>query len=279
MRLLFWTAITSLLLVSCDTARFIQHTPTLANTGQHTGADQLHGKLLYSSGGSSVNSEDLNSTDNPYQLVQGLQVQGSYSFRKKMAFQLSHMYSSEKGGSDIRGQKTVIYRYKRNVTEAGISFFEAIDAQQHLFVEMAGGFGLGKYTSTEIPSTLAPGGRYYDHNVFKFYLQPSLYAASKNLGFALGFKFSSVNFGNISTNYTADERTDRYITTGASLHTTTMDFFMKGNVYLTSLPWLGLNAEFLWSSDLGKKFNLAQNDWNTGIGLSFRFDYLSKKKK
>ena len=278
MRLLCWTTFISLLLASCDTARFIQHTPTLANTGQHTDEGQLHGKVLYSSGSSSVNSVDLNSTDNPYQLIQGLQLQGSYSFRKKMAFQLSHMYSAEKGGSDISGQKTVIYRYKRNVTEAGISFFDNIDPQQHLFVELAGGLGFGKYNATEISSLLAPGGRFYDHNVFKVYLQPAMYATSKNFGLALGFKFSSVNFGNISTNYSSDERTDRFITTASSLHTTTMDYFMKGNLFLNKLPWLGLNAEFLWSTDLGKNFSGAQNDWNTGIGLAFRFDYLSKKK-
>jgi hypothetical protein len=278
MRFYLYLLAVALILSSCETAEFIQHTPTLANTGQHTGKDQLHGKILYSTGSSTSNSGDNTSGNNPYESVNGIQAQGSYSFSSKFAFHASYMHSSEKGGSENNGQKTIVYNYKRNITEAGLAFFDNIDKDNSFFVEVAAGTGFGKFKTTEVSSLLVPGGRFYDHNVFKLYIQPSLYYASRNLGILAGTKFSSINFGNISTSYSSLERSNRSITTGSSLNTTTLDFFMKTDVYLNQLPWLGFNAQFLYSSDLKKRFNYNQNDWNMGVGLSFRLDNLSGKK-
>jgi hypothetical protein len=278
MRYLFILLSVAIVLTSCETAEFIQHTPTLANTGQHTGKDQLHGKILYSTGSSTSNSNDNTSGSSPYESVDGIQAQGSYSFASKFAFHSSYMHSSEKGGSENAGQKSIVYNYKRNITEAGLAFFDNIDKDNSFFVELAAGTGFGKFNATEVNSALVPGGRFYNHNVFKLYFQPSLYHASRNLGFTTGLKFSSISFSNINTNYTPGERESRSITTGSSLRATTVDFFVKTEVYLNQLPWLGLNAQFLYSSDLDKKFNYNQNDWNGGIGFSIRLDNLAGKK-
>jgi hypothetical protein len=265
-------------LSSCETAEFIQHTPTLANTGQHTGKNQLHGKVLYSTGSSTSNSNDNSSGNSPYQSVNGIQAQGSYSISSKLAIQSSYMHSSEKGGSEGSGQTNIVYNYKRNVTEAGLAFFDNLDKDNTFFVELSGGTGFGKFNASEVSSLLVPGGRYYDHNVFKLYIQPSLYYASQNLCMSFGGKFSSIRFNNINTNYTSPERESRSITTGSSLRATTFDLFLKTDIYLNQLPWLGFNAQFLYSSDLKKSFNYNQNDWNAGFGLSIRLDNLSGKK-
>lgn len=278
MRYLLLSSIIIFALSSCETAEFIQHTPTLANTGQHTGKDQLHGRLLYSTGSSTSNSGSNTLNTDPYESVNGVQAQASYSISGKLALQSSFMHSAEKGGNDNSGQTVVVYNHKRTVTEAGLAFFDNLGNDNSFFIELAAGTGFGKFNSKEANSAIAPGGRFYDHNVFKLYAQPSVYYSSPSFCVNMGLKFSSINFSNISTNYTDLERSNRSINTGSSLHTTTLDFFMKADAYLKQLPWLGFNAQFLYSSDLQKKFNYNQTDWNAGFGLSFRLDGLSKKK-
>ncbi len=278
MRFILFSVVVVCTFSSCEIAEFIQHTPTLANTGQHTGKDQLHGKVLYSTGSSTSNSGNTIDGTNPYESVNGIQGQGSYSFHSKFAFHASFMHSSEKGGSETNGQKNIVYNYKRNITETGFTFFDDLNKANSLFFELAAGTGFGKFNASEVSSILAPDGRFYNHNVFKLYLQPSFYYASRNLCMAAGTKFSAIKFSSISTNYTSNERTTRSINNGTSLQTNTLDFFMKTDVYLNQIPWLGFNVQFLYSSDIKKKFNYNQNDWNTGIGLSFRLDKLNVKK-
>lgn len=278
MRYLLPSVILLLALSSCETASFIQHTPTLANTGQHTGKNQLHGKLLYSTGSSTSNSSDNSSNTNPYESINGIQAQGSYSISSQLALQSSYMHSSEKGGSEGNGQTSIVYRYKRNVTEAGIAFFENLDKKNTFFAELAAGTGFGKFNATEVSSLQAPGGRFYNHNVFKLYFQPSIYYASPNLCMGFGLKFASIRFDRIQTDYTNTERETRDITTNSSLRATTIDLFLKTDVFLNSLPWLGFNAQFLYSTDQKKSFNYNQNDWNAGIGLSIRLDNPGRKK-
>ncbi len=271
-------AIITFSLASCTTAAFIQHTPTLANTGQHTGKGQLHGNLLYSSGSSTSNNVDITQGDEPYESVKGIQAKGSYSISNAWAIQASLMHSSELGGSQESNQKNIIYRYNRNITEGGVAYYNNLGSQNNVFFEIGTGLGIGNYRATETASVAVPGGRFYDHNVFKVYLQPSVYYVSRNFCLSVGANVSHINFNDINTNYTSLERKNRFITTDNKLNTTTFAFFSKADVFLTKLPWLGLNFQVLTSTDLGKKFNTNQNDNNVGIGLSFRFDQLSGKK-
>ena len=264
---------------SCETASFIQHTPTLANTGQHTEKGELHGNLLYSSGSSTTNNISVSgSNDEPYEQVNGIQAKGSYSISNSLAIQSSYMHSSEKGGSINSNQKNIVYNYNRNITEAGLAFYENLNSNNSLFIEIGTGMGLGNNKATEVSSALVPGGRFYNHNIFKLYVQPSLYYVSKNFCVSVGGKLSHINFNDILTNYTTAERQNRSITTDNKLTTTTLDFFTKFDAFLTKLPWLGFNFQVLNSSDLGRKFNTNQNDNNIGFGLSFRFDKMSEKK-
>jgi hypothetical protein len=268
-------------LASCNTVKFIQHTPTLANTGQHTARNQLHGKLLYSSGNSTANSSDYYGSDN--ESIHGLQAQASYSISNSLAIQSSFMHSSEKGAS-LRNSltnrpKKIDYNYKRNITEGGLAYYKNLNAKKSFFIELAGGAGSGSYKATEANSVIVPGGRFYDHNVFKLYFQPSVYYASSNIVVSVGGKFSSINFNNIKTNYTSQEREARSITTDNKLNISTFDFFMKADFYLAKLPWVGLNLQMQTTTDLQPNFYLNQNDFNVGIGLSFRLNPKGGKSK
>ncbi len=252
---------------SCTTAEFIQHTPTLVNSGMHTDKDQFTGRALYSSGSSTSNNVDNSSGPSPYQSVNGFQAQGSYSVAPNLAVMGSYMYSGEKGGSEENQIKTLVYNYKRNITEAGLAFFQPLSDQKKFFFEVGGGTGFGKYSATELNSVLVPGGRYYNNNVFKLWLQPSFYFVSPYVHISSGVKIASISINSIRTNYTLAERESREITTASKFNTTTTDWFFRTDVFIPGAEWIGFSAVVMTTTDTKKRFNYNINDSNYGIGV------------
>lgn len=266
-------------LASCTTAVFIQHTPTLANSGHHTGKGEFTGRAMYSSGGSSVNGHTNGQEQNPYENINGLQAQGSYSITKNIAVQGSFMHSAEQGGSTKNGTRNVIYNYKRNMVETGLAWFAPINKKETFFFEMAGGAGIGKNKSTEAVSQSLPGGRFYNNNVTEFFIQPSIYSVTENGNFygAAGIKIANINFNNIATNYSVAEKESREITATGKLNTQTIGVFSRLEVFTNKLPWLGISLQGMFTHDMGQRFNLNFNDSNMGIGLCIRPGRKSKK--
>lgn len=279
MRTFILTAIIAASISSCTTASFIQHTPTLANTGQHTGKDQFTGRALYSTGTSTTSSNKNTQGASPYQSVNGVQLQGSYSVSKSLAIQSSFMHSAEKGGSETGGSKTIVYNYNRNIAEFGLAYFNSISGSENFYGEVGVGAGIGSYKATENPSGLAPGGRFYNHNVSKIYIQPSIYYVSPNVHIAGGLKFSFLSFTSIKSDYSSDERITRSLPTGDKLSTNTLDYFVKAEFFTNNVPWLGISTQMLFSTDLQRKFNSRQNDNNYGVGLCFHFGDMNKSSK
>ncbi len=270
MRTIILFASLAIFLASCTTAEFIQYTPTLANSGMHTGKGEFTGRAMYSSGGSSANSYSNNQEQNPYELINGIQAQGSYSVAKNFALQGSFMNSAEKGGSTKAGNRNIIYNYNRTMAEAGLSWFTPLDKRESLFFEIAGGAGFGKYKSTEVASIIAPGGRFYNHNVTEFFIQPSLYNTNGNFNAATGIKIAGINFNNFSTNYTGTERETRNITTAGKLNTSTIGIFSRIEVFTNKLPWLGFSLNGMYVFETGQRFTQNFNDFNGGIGFCIR---------
>lgn len=270
---------TAVSLASCYTAEFIQHTPTLANSGQHTKKGEFTGKAMYSTGGSTANSKTNAQQENPYESINGIQAQVSYAVAKNIAVQGSYMHSGEQGGSIKSSTKDIVYKYKRNMAEAGMSWFAPINKKETFFFEMAVGAGFGKYKSTGAASVTLPGGRFYNHNVTEFFIQPSLYSITTNgnIYSGLGVKIANVNFNNISTNYSAAERDSREITNAVKLNTQTVGIFTSVEVFTNRLPWLGISFQGMFTHDMGQRFNLNYNDFNGGIGLCIRPGRKSKK--
>ena len=270
MKLLIPAVMFCILQTSCETSTFIQHTPTLANTGMHTGKGEFTGNLYYSTGSSSSNSYENGSGASPYQSVNGIQAQGSFSLFPSFALQAAYMSSDEKGGSKENGNKTIVYTYKRNITETGLAYFHAISKDKSFFMELGAGMGFGKYDAKENNSTLAPGGRYYNHDVTKFYFQPSFYFLSTNIHLSSGLKFSAISFKNITTDYTLQERESRLLPKYNSYNSATLDFFFKAEFFLNNLPQVGITTQALFSGELGNSYSGYLNDNNYGIGLRFR---------
>lgn len=267
MRSIFLLAGITCFFASCTTAEFIQHTPTLVHAGMHTDKNQFTGRALYSSGSSTNNSVDNSTGPSPYQSVNGFQAQASYSVAPQLAVMGSIMYSGEKGGSEENQVKTLVYDYKRNVTEAGLAFFQPLSDRKKFFFEAAAGTGFGKYKSTEQNSVLVPGGRFYDNNVFKLWLQPSFYFISPNIHISTGVKFASININSIQTNYTLTERESREITTAPKLRTSTTDWFFRTEIFIPGAEWIGFSAITQQTVESKQRFNSNINDSNYGVGI------------
>jgi hypothetical protein len=267
MRNLSLLAVIATLFSSCTTAEFIQHTPTLVNSGMHTDKNQFTGRALYSSGSSTFNSVDNSVGPSPYQSVNGFQAQGSYSVTPNLAVTGLLMFSGEKGGSEENQVKTLVYDYKRNITEAGLSFFQPLSDRKKFFFEASAGTGFGKYRATERNSVLVPGGRFYDNNVFKLWLQPSFYFISPYVHISTGVKIASININSIQTNYTLTERETREITTAPKLRTSTTDWFFRTEVFIPGAEWIGFSAITQQTVESKQRFSSNINDSNFGLGV------------
>ncbi len=276
MRIIFLLAGILCFFASCTTAEFIQHTPTLVHSGMHTDKNQFTGRALYSSGSSTNNSVDNSTGPSPYQSLNGVQAQGSYSVAPNLAVTGSFMYSGEKGGSEENQVKTLVYDYKRNVTEAGLAFFQPFSDRKNFFFEAAAGTGFGKYRATEQNSTLVPGGRFYDNNVFKLWLQPSFYFISPYVHISTGVKIASIHINSIQTNYTLTERETREITTAPKLRTTTTDWFFRTEIFIPGAEWIGFSAITQQTVDSKRRFNSNINDSNYGLGIVLKLGQTHK---
>lgn len=252
---------------SCTTAEFIQHTPTLVNSGMHTDKNQFTGRALYSSGSSTNNSLDNSTGPSPYESINGFQAQGSFSVASNLAVMGSYMHSGEKGGSEENQIKKLVYDYKRNVTEAGLAYFLPLSLEKKYFFEAAAGTGFGKYSAIELNSVLVPGGRYYNNNIFKLWLQPSFYFISPYVHISAGIKIAAIHVNAINTNYTLPEREAREITTASRLRTTTTDWFFRTEVFIPGAEWIGFSAVTQVTTEMKRSFNSNINDSNFGIGV------------
>lgn len=259
-----------LLFSACTTAEFIQHTPTLANTGMHRDKGDFAGRFFYSTGSASINSSSNSSGPSPYDALNGLQAQGSVAAGRQIALQVSHMYSREKGGSTENGNHRIVYNYRRNITEAGLAWFYPFGPKKDFFMEIAGGTGLGRYTSSEVASLQLPGGRFYNHNVFKLYFQPTVYFRSRHFNAGAGMKFARQSFGAISTNYSSDEKAAREILDVSRLNTGTTEVFFRLEWFPKGLEWLGISAHAQQGGETSQKMGGNINDSNFGLGLCFR---------
>ncbi len=258
-----------LLLASCNTPSFIHHTPALANVGGHTDGKQFTGRLLYGTGRSNVNVSGgyLDDFDNVYEHVNGVQAQGSYSVSPNFAIQASFMHSSESAGTR-ETPKRKVYDYSRNIIEAGAAYFHALGKDKTFFFELSAGGGFGGYKANGYFIDGAADKRFYNHNVSKFYFQPSVYWAENKSTIAFGARLSSLRFSGINTNYSLFEKEIRGIPdAGSSFSAFTIDYFLKGDIFFKKTHRAGLTLDVMLGTEPSGKFNSQIIDKRYGIGV------------
>jgi hypothetical protein len=203
------TVLALLTFTSCYTPRFA-YSPTAHNVPVLAEKNDSKLAVSYSTNG------DMRSTDNSYDRNRsnGIDVQAAYAVTNHIAVQGSYFSRSEKthdNTSDFGFDSSVV-RYKRNLFEIGAGFFTPIDSKKRVFFQAFGGIGFGRFNFTDYGrnSSYQLYYRFHDADIFKYYLEPAISFRSSNEVFAasLSTRFSVINFKNVKTNYTFQEKKD-----------------------------------------------------------------------
>jgi hypothetical protein len=142
--------------------------------------------------------------------ARGYDLQAAYAFAKHWAVQLNYYNRTERNAGDFDSgvRDSVVINYKRNLTEAGIGYFHALDNNKLSVFQIYAGIGMGKFSFTDNgkDQNRVLRSRYHQMNVTKLFIQPAFTVGNRNR-FAASFssRWSVIYFSNIKTNYTATE--------------------------------------------------------------------------
>ena len=264
----------SLLLIafsSCDTSRYAynpnaHNVPILAEKGDSKIGASYSNNLWV------LNAESEDEYDKT--ISHGADVQGAIAVTNHLALQ---------GSYSLRRERETYYNtfnnpfdsskvsYKRNFFEAGVGYFTALDRKKRILFQVFGGVGFGN-TDINDRGVLFTGGnysRFYETDLNRFYLEPAItFRAREIFAASIATRFSVLNFRNIRTNYSFNEKQDLNLD---SLDRYAVGFFepvFVGSFGFNSLP--GFRIEF----QTGLSIMLADNflnyrPFNFSVGLVF----------
>lgn len=277
MRNLFLTFIVAICFSSCDTPSLIQHVSPLPNSGTHREKGEIKGKFLVSK--TTSNSNNGVTTSNQQDVYEdniAIQPQASVSLSDHFAIQGAFMHSSEKTGARGSGPKTVTYNNQRNTGELGITGYASISSNKTFFLEMTAGYGGGRNRTVETATATLLGGRFYNNNFNKIYLQPAIYFNNGEFSGLMGYKISFINVKSIETNYTDNEHQIRGLQPNNQFNATTGDLYLQFGYFFRNVPWLGLQLNFVGTGDINNSFNGKIGNSTVGGGIAIRLDRLKK---
>lgn len=187
---------------SCNTPRFI-YSPSAHNVPVLTkkGDSKIGG--AYATNAVGQEKKDGVEIDNR---SRGYDLQGAVAITNNFAIQAAHAYRWEKtaGGPDSTNLK-----YKRNLTEAGLGYYLAVNDKGNAFFQVFAGAGLGRFSFTDVDKT---GSYYHQANITKIYLQPAILFKSKgSFTTSVAVRFSGINYSKIKTNYSASQLNDYHL--------------------------------------------------------------------
>lgn len=197
---------------SCDTPRYA-YSPTAHNVPVFTKQGDSKVAAYYSNNGIySSTDEDGNQYDR--NISQGLDVQGAVAATNNIAVQAGYYNRSETSNQNasFSSDNKASIKYKRNLFEFGLGYFTPLDKKQHMLFQIYGGAGFGKTTIRERGTdfNLNAYSRFYNTNITKYYLEPSLtFKTPKDIFAAtVATRGSIIKFGKIQTDYTSTEKMD-----------------------------------------------------------------------
>ncbi len=266
----------------CDTPRYA-YSPTAHNVPVFTKQGDSKVAAYYSNNGIySSTDEDGNEYDR--NTAQGVDLQGAVAVTNNIAIQAAYFNRSEKANqnsSSLTGDKSNV-KYKRNLFEFGAGFFTPVDKKQHMLVQVYAGAGFGKTKINERGTdfNLNLYTRFYNTNITKFYLEPSItFKTPKDIFAAtIATRGSVIKFGKIQTDYTHDEKLDYNLD---SLDRFAVLFFEPsfiGSVGFPKLPGMRIEFQFGLSLLYDKSF-IDYRPFNFSVGLTFDIRKLAQGSK
>jgi hypothetical protein len=263
-------------LSSCYTPRFA-YSPTAHNVPVLAEKNDSKLAVNYST------NADSRSTNNQYtrNRSNGIDVQGAYAITNHVGVQASYFTRTERTVSNQDNDNyfdSSVIRYNRNLFEFGAGYFTPIDDKGKVFFQVFGGLGFGKFKFTDNGKDQSQSiySRHHDANIMKYYIEPSITFKPKPvIAASLSARFSIVNFKNINTDYTIDEKKELKLD---SLNRYASVFFEPSfvNSYgFNKLP--GLRIEYqLGLSMLASRQIMDYRRFNFSIGLMFDIPKLIK---
>lgn len=257
---------------SCTTYRYI-YAPATPNIPYFTekGDSKVGAYYAGAGGDGNVNSR-----------ADGYDIQGAYAITNHWMITTSYFNRNERDKEYSNQINDLNIFYKRNIIEVGGGYFAVLNEKKTITINLLAGAGSGKFTINE--KGTAPGSiynRFYDVNVFKYYLQPSInFRPLKNFSFAFYIKPTFVRYGKFKTDYTSDEFKDYGF---QGIYNRTLSFFELGYDLKYSIPgatWLSIEVAVSGvTRDATYGYPLISRGGNGAIGLNVNFAKITKKNK
>ena len=266
-------AILSFIIVftSCGTPRYA-HSPTAHNVPILTKQGDSKIAANYSNNG--VESSTDGNDDYEKNISHGFDLQGAVAVTNHIALQASYFYRREKKNSNFGdfGFDSSRIRYKRNMFEFGAGYFTQLDTKQRVILQIFAGAGLGETSITESGSDFnqLPYSRFYNTDLAKFYLEPSItFRAKEIFAASIATRLSVVKFRNIKTNYSFDEKQNFNLD---SLNRYPLVFFepaFVGSFGFNKLPGFRIEIQAGLSLLVDQKVFIDYRPFNFSAGLVF----------
>lgn len=265
-----------LMIASCETPRYA-YSPTAHNVPSFKKAGDT--KIS----GSFSSNFDINETNDSYQRNRsnGYDVQAAVAATNHLAVQGSYYSRTERNYdtySSYFDSSTI--NVKRTMWEAGLGFYTGLDKRNNNSFALYGGIGQGnmKLRDKGIDnSSFTPYTRFYNADLFKYYLEPSMtFRKGSVFTFSVATRLSAIRFKNIRTDYSYDERRSFDLD---SLNRFTWYFFepcIVNSFGFNKLPGFRIEYQFGLSLLLSGENSFQYRPFNFSVGLLFDIPKLIK---
>ncbi len=266
---IFFAAALLIMIASCDTPRYA-YSPTAHNIPSFKKQGDTKLSASFSS------NFDINQSEDSYQRnrANGYDLQAAVAATDHLAIQGSY-YSRTERNYDSYGTyfDSSTINVKRNMWEAGVGYYTAIDRKNNNSFALYGGVGFGTmklHDKGVDNSSYVPYARFYNADLFKWYLEPSLtFRKGSVFTFSVATRLSGIKFKNILTDYSFDEKRTLDLD---SLNRFTWYFFepcIVNSFGFNKLPGFRIEYQFGLSLLLSGENAFRYRPFNFSIGLLF----------
>lgn len=263
---------------SCYTPRYV-YSPSAQNVPLLTEKGDAKFGALYSTnltGTKTIDDQSFKGNSN------GVDLHAAYAVSKSVAVQANFFSRSEINGGNFSGiSDSSVIRYKRNLTEVGIGYFTNISEAElgQLSFQVFAGLGSGEFSFTDNSKDNNGLQTFNMHKakVTKFYIQPAIMVRNKKKSMAaVSSRFSIINYGNVKTDYSADQLAIYEL---SELTKGPVVFWEPTFVNAIGIADLPIRVEYqVGLSVLMSRRFIDSRSFNFSIGIQSDFSKLFKKK-
>lgn len=265
----------SLIFMSCRTPKYYIYAPSPpVNPFFKEKGDSKLSAYLSGGSGNHIPGADLQAG---YAITKNIAVTGAYFSRREK----DKYYS---GWNNNTWTDSLVNRYRRAMGEVGAGYFRKVNYRGNATINIYGGYSWGTFSFKETGTGNGMGAytRTHEADIRKWYIQPSIHFTRGRV-FRLGIvtRFSFVNYGNIKTDFSTTELSDRTLNQFADR----THLFIEPTVnmqFAFPQPWLKLDMGITVCPiyDNSYEYNeLRHRALTASIGLTFDLRKIEGKKK